>query len=52
MKFVFALPENDKGKMHIKAQLVYRDAFKPLADMKGWKLQQRPMVDASEDVAL
>ena len=52
MKFTFALPENSKGKIHIKAQLVYRDAFKPLSDMKGWKLQQRPMVDASKDVDL
>ena len=52
MKFAFALPENAKRKIHVKAQLVYRDAFKPLSDMKGWKLDQRPMVNASKDIDL
>jgi hypothetical protein len=50
MKFAFELPS--KGKVHIKARLVYRDAFKPLSDMKGWKLEQRPMTEASTTIDL
>ena len=42
-RFTFEAPEG-KGPYTIKARLVYRDAFKPLSDRKGWKLQQREMV--------
>ena len=52
MQFAFALPENGKGKVHVKARLVYRDAFKPLSDMKHWKLEQRPMTEAETTVDL
>jgi len=50
MKFAFALP--NAGKIHIKARLVYRDSFKPLSDMKGWKLEQRPMTEAETTIDL
>ena len=50
MKFAFALPKT--GKVHIKARLVYRDSFKPLSDMKGWKLEQRPMTEAETTIDL
>ncbi|HEB67310.1 MAG TPA: hypothetical protein ENI93_05125 [Gammaproteobacteria bacterium] len=46
-RFVFALPEN-RGAIHVKARLVYRDAFKPLSDRKGWKLAQREMLSKSQ----
>ena len=48
MKFAFELPKT--GKVHIKARLVYRDSFKPLSDMKGWKLEQRPMTEAETTI--
>lgn len=48
MKFTFELPKS--GKAQVKARLVYRDAFKPLSDMKGWKLEQRPMAEISTNI--
>ncbi len=42
MQFAFKAPE---GAAKITARLVYRDAFKPLSDKKGWKLEQRPMTE-------
>lgn len=33
----FAMPPNS-GKMTIQTRLIYRRAYKPLADIKGWKL--------------
>jgi hypothetical protein len=50
MKFAFETPKS--GKIHVKARLVYRDAFKPLSDMKGWKLEQRPMTEATTTIDL
>lgn len=50
MQFAFTMPKS--GKVHVKARLVYRDAFKPLSDMKHWKLEQRPMTEASVDLDL
>ena len=51
MEFRFKLPASgDVAK--IDARLVYRWAFKPLADKKGWKLEDRPMRSASVEVKL
>ncbi|BAS68358.1 multiheme c-type cytochrome [Bathymodiolus septemdierum thioautotrophic gill symbiont] len=46
-KFVYALPKNTKS-IKIKARIVYRDAFKPLSDKKGWKLAQREMITVNK----
>ena len=45
-KFSFKLPKS-ASKIEVRAKIVYRDAFKPLSDRKGWKLQQRPMISKS-----
>lgn len=42
-KFIFALPKGGTKGISVKARLVYRGAFKPLSDRKGWKLDQREM---------
>ena len=47
-RFEFKLPENKNQKIKIHAQLIYRDAFKPVSDKKGWKLEQRPMTDVTQ----
>ncbi len=49
-QFEFLLPETKGHKIQIHAQLVYRDAFKPVSDKKGWKLEQRPMKEISKIV--
>lgn len=41
--FRFRLDPAYKGRINVAARLVYRWAFKPLADSKGWKLEDRPM---------
>jgi Cytochrome c554 and c-prime len=33
--YLFVVPEHSQH-IHVKAQLIYRKAFKPLADVKGW----------------
>ena len=48
-KFVFALPKS-AGKVSIKARLVYRWAFKPIADRKGWKMQDLPMREVAMEI--
>lgn len=48
-KFVYALPEGMKN-VKVKAKLVYRWAFKPIADRKGWKMEDLPMREASMEV--
>ncbi|BAO44915.1 multiheme c-type cytochrome [Thiolapillus brandeum] len=47
-KFKFKLPMTGSKGIQIKARLVYRDAFKPLADSKHWKLGQRDMVSITK----
>ncbi|HHS88856.1 MAG TPA: hypothetical protein ENJ26_00635 [Rhodobacteraceae bacterium] len=51
MTFRFKLPKG-ADKAQVKAKLVYRWAFKPLADRKGWKLEDRPMRSVSQEVKL
>jgi len=46
-QFEYALPANAQG-IKIKARIVYRDAFKPLSDRKGWKLAQREMITVNK----
>ena len=41
-KFVYKLPAGAK-QAKVKARLVYRWAFKPIADRKGWKMKDLPM---------
>ncbi len=53
--FEFRLPKESSGKdstrkINIHARLIYRDAFKPVSDKKGWKLEQRPMLDITKTV--
>ena len=45
----FKLPKGS-DKVQVKARLVYRWAFKPLADRKGWKLEDRPMREVTREV--
>jgi hypothetical protein len=35
--YLFLIPQNSKH-LHVKTQLIYRKAFKPLADVKGWDI--------------
>lgn len=42
-EFRFKLPEGYRGQVNVNARLVYRWVFKPLADRKGWKVDDRPM---------
>lgn len=49
-EFKFKLPEAYKGKVKVKAWLVYRWVFKPLADRKGWKLDDRSMGEVVKTV--
>ncbi len=41
-----------KGEVLVKVRLVYRWAYKPLADLKGWKLEDLPMREATVRVHL
>ena len=50
-KFVFKLPDS-AAKANVTARLVYRWAFKPIADRKGWKMDDLPMREASLSVDL
>lgn len=45
-EFQFKLDPTYKGKINVSAKLVYRWAYKPLADSKGWALEDRPMRSA------
>ena len=45
-EFRFRLDPAYKGRITVNARLVYRWAYKPLADSKGWKLEDRPMRSA------
>ncbi len=49
-QFEFLLPKLKGKKIQIHAKLVYRDAFKPVSDKKGWKLEQRPMKEITKIV--
>jgi hypothetical protein len=42
-EFRFKLPEDYRGKVKVNARLYYRWAFKPLADIKGWTMDDRLM---------
>ena len=48
MNFMFKLPADYRGKIKISARLVYRWAFKPLIDSKGWILDDRPMTQVEK----
>ncbi len=45
-QFVFGIPRGVKT-VRVKARLIYRWAYKPLADKKGWKMPDLPMTEAS-----
>lgn len=49
-EYRFALPQG-KGSIGIKAGLTYRWVFKPLADSKGWSLDDRPMREVIQKVS-
>jgi hypothetical protein len=51
-QFKFKLPEGYNGKVKVNARLVYRWVFKPLADRKGWKVDDRPMGQVEKMVAV
>ena len=53
-EFRFALPGSREGArfVDVKARLVYRWAFKPMADRKSWKIDDRPMREQSLRVSL
>ena len=51
-RFQFKLDPAYKGKVNVSAQLVYRWSYKPLADSKGWKLEDRPMKSAQATVVV
>lgn len=51
-QFKFKLPEAYSGKVKVNARLVYRWVFKPLADRKGWKVDDRPMGQVEKVVAV
>ena len=51
-EFKFKLPEGYGGKVKVSARLVYRWVFKPLADRKGWTLDDRPMGQVEKVVAV
>ena len=47
-RYHFALPGD--GAVRVKARLIYRWAYKPLADRKGWKMPDLPMTE--KEIAL
>lgn len=51
-EFRFKLPDGYTGKVRVNARLVYRWVFKPLADRKGWKLDDRPMGEVGKTVQI
>ncbi len=50
-QYAFALPEG-AGTVNIRARLVYRWAFRPIAMAKGWDMQDLPMNEQSLTVAV
>lgn len=48
MEFAFALPA--AGTVTVKAKLVFRNAFKPLVDAKGWTLEDLPMQVVEKEI--
>lgn len=42
-EFQFKLPEGYRGEVKVNARIIYRWVFKPLADRKGWKVDDRLM---------
>ncbi len=49
-QWAFALPEGG-GKVNVKARIVYRWAFMPIAEAKHWKMEDLPMTEAALSVA-
>ncbi len=49
-EFRFALPERAADAITVKARLVYRWTFKPMADRKQWALEDRPMREVTQTV--
>lgn len=48
--FTFTLPADYRGTVTVSARLVYRWAFKPLTDSKGWTLDDRPMKQVQQTI--
>jgi hypothetical protein len=48
--YLFAVPEHSKD-VHVKAQLIYRKAFKPLADVKGWDVPDVELISTSNTIS-
>jgi len=49
-EFKFKLPEGYNGKVKVNARIYYRWVFKPLADRKGWKVDDRLMNQVEKQV--
>ncbi|MGV6851476.1 MAG: hypothetical protein ACWA5R_04750 [bacterium] len=51
-QYLFTLPTNKNQKITVDVKLVYRDAFKPVSDKKGWKLEQRLMTEVIKQISI
>jgi len=51
-EFRFALPAGQAGAVSVKAKLVYRWTYKPMADRKQWALEDRPMRELTRSVKI
>lgn len=49
-EFQFKLPEGCDGKIRVNARIYYRWVFKPLADRKGWTVDDRLMNQVQKEV--
>ncbi|MGQ9862043.1 MAG: hypothetical protein ACUVSD_08565, partial [Thiobacillaceae bacterium] len=49
-EFQFKLPEGYDGQIRVNARIYYRWVFKPLADRKGWTLDDRLMNQVQKEV--
>lgn len=50
-EYLFELPEGVKA-VKVQAKLVYRYAFKPIVDRKGWSLDERPSLMAESNQSI
>jgi len=48
----FTFDGSGASTVTVKARLIYRTVFKPLADAKGWTLEDRPMNEVDQDVTM
>lgn len=50
--FRFKLPDGYQGEVNVKVRLIYRWVFKSLADLKGWKVDDRPMGEVDKTLTI